>query len=113
AVGRMRGSAAKSSAARTSTTAGAPGTPIRRANWETVISVFDGTGRPLPRSGNMDAIFGLPPHGVVADDPRGSPYTLTARVEKASFDPLLSYLRFAQNRWMRKQASVRTSVPVA
>src|SRR5262249_25117859 len=68
AVGRRRGSARYCSHVRTSTSAGAPGSPIRRDSCATVISV--GEGMAASTSGeDMDAIFRPGPHGAIAVDP--------------------------------------------
>jgi hypothetical protein len=47
---------------------GACGKPIRRESCETVISVVDGIGV-LLASEAKDAMFGLPPHEVIAQNP--------------------------------------------
>ena len=63
------GSDANSSSVRTSMIAGECGSPIKRKSCETVISVVDGTGVLLKRGEEKDAIFGLPPHEVIAKNP--------------------------------------------
>src|SRR5215510_10932328 len=68
AVGRRRGLALKSSSARTSTIAGAPGRPIRRANCCTVISVGEGMAASTSKE-DMDAMFQPRPYGAIAVDP--------------------------------------------
>jgi hypothetical protein len=58
----------KSSAERTSMMVGAVDSPTKRINCDMVISVFDGMSV-HPVIGSMDAMFGLPPHGVIAINP--------------------------------------------
>src|SRR5215475_5181354 len=65
---RRRGLALKSSSARTSTIAGAPGTPTRRASCCTVIPAGEGMAASTSKE-YMDAIFQPRPYGVIAVDP--------------------------------------------
>src|SRR5262249_57067012 len=68
AVGTSRGSDLNSSSLRTSTIAGAPGRPTRRASCRTVISVGEGMAASTSKE-DLDAIFQPRPYGVIAVDP--------------------------------------------
>jgi hypothetical protein len=69
---------------RTSTIAGAFGKPIRRESWATVISVGDGMASSSIEG--KDAIFGLPPHGVIAITPCVAINVATERMSMLTFN---------------------------
>src|SRR5262245_3151819 len=64
-----RASELNSSSARTSASAGAPGSPTRRESCATVISVGEGMTASTSNE-DMDAIFQPRPHGAIAVSPR-------------------------------------------
>src|SRR5947209_12159054 len=61
---------------------GACGKPIRRESCETVISVVDGMGV-LLASEAKDAIFRLPPHEVIAQNPLSRMHTSAKRMSRS------------------------------
>src|SRR5215472_16760220 len=78
------GSDANSSSVRTSMIAGECGSPIKRESCGTVISVVDGTCVLLRGGEEKDAIFGLPPHEVIAKNPLCRMHTMKAAVSRGS-----------------------------
>src|SRR6266702_4651868 len=87
AVGNSRRSEPPSSHGRTSMSNGALGRPMIRDSCTTEISVGEGMASTSLVEG-VDAIFRLPPHGVIAIIPR-----TTSRTETVKMSTWTSYLR--------------------